>query len=192
MRPLFLALALILTGCCALPSSYQVDTLPERAQAFIEILSIKNHPDKPDDRDRIWDVRLRFYENTKYNCMIQVIKLSGGHTLVEVFKMPGGRMGRCSYDHHSSTSYGSRSMFVYPGTVVGVDWTDSGFAHVARSEIGERTNIGPNFNSKYQSKHKTTGYVLEADRSLGFSWSIDAWVDGIDVVTPPENTLQPR
>lgn len=185
----FLA-SILFVGCC-LPPRYEIAELPDEPDTFIELLKIENHVEPADD-DSVWDVHLRFYEKTKYPHMIQIIWLDQGSVLVEGFRMEEGRQGWCRYDHHSSTGYGIRKMLVYPGIIVGAEWTPNGFCQVTRSEAGDVTNIGKNFNSDYQKKYATTGYVLEGDRSLGFEWSIDAKPEGVEVFSPPEHTLQPK
>ena len=193
MRLLILlaVLALFITSCCSLPPLYTEDELPAEPASYLEILKVENHETHTDE-GHIWDVWLRFYETTEYPHLIQVITLANGTVLVEAFRMPNGNMGRCVFDHHSSSNYGVRSMIVYPGTVIGADWTPEGFCQVARSEAGDVTTAGDNFNVDYRKNHVTTGYVLNGERTLGFAWGIDAKAGGVDVRTPPEHTLQPK
>jgi hypothetical protein len=193
MRPILLLalIAFFVSSCCSLPPLYTEDELPSDPVSYIEILKVENH-ETHTEANHIWEVWLRFYETTEYPHLIQIITLSDGTVLVEAFRMPNGNMGRCYFDHHSGSDYGARSMLVYPGTVIGADWTPGGFCQVARSEAGDVTTTGPNFNAQYQKDYDTTGYVLNGDRTLGFSWGIDAKADGVDVKTPPEHTLQPK
>lgn len=189
MRTLLFICTLLLAGCCFLPSQVDVESLPAEPETFIEVLSVDNNPDV---EGRKWEVRVRFYETTEYDSVVQVLHLADGTVLVEAFKTPGGGFYTCQVDTHSSTSYGVREMLVYPGTVVGADWTANGFAELERSEAGDvTTNTSPKFNKKYRKKHETRGYVLEGDRSRGFRWKIKAWAHGVDVQTPPSYTITP-
>lgn len=159
-----------------------------QAATYIHLLFVRNYGvDKDDPNSRKWEVRTRFYEDTEYEAIIQIVRI-GPHTLVEAFRTPNGKMLPGTYDRHSSSAYESRVMFIYPGTVVGADWRGN-FAMLEMDETGCKTDIGQGFNTEHRRTHAVTGRVLSGDRSRGFIWTIDARPDGISINYPYRNDL---
>lgn len=145
-----------------------------------------------------YDIYVKFYEWTNYDCVIQEIFLPDGSRLVEVFRTPNGRFCRNQRDHHSShwdstpTRPYVRRMFVYPGNVEGVDWTPRGFAQLPQNLDGTiKTSIGKGFNKKYQKKHETKGRITASDRTMGFWWTIEFNKGKVRVIVPALREYSP-
>lgn len=199
MRKLSLAIVVAaLAGCCTFP----LPPLPHPEPLDLEPdVQIQHLVASDEANDHSFGVRVKFYEWTKYEHVVQEVHLPGGATLVEVFRTPNGRLERCQTDHHRA-NWGSdhpytgtyvRRMFLYPGRVEGVDWTSKGFAQLPENEDGSvTTTIGPNFNASYQEDHETQGRVVEADRSAGFWWTIIYENGKVRVVIPDLHEYSPE
>jgi len=61
-----------------------------------------------------------------------------------------------------------REVFAYVANVIGADFTNRGFAHLPANEDGSVVTRAPRtFNEHYQSRHQTTGHVVDSADSLG-------------------------
>ncbi|MCB9895603.1 MAG: hypothetical protein H6839_14245 [Planctomycetes bacterium] len=66
-----------------------------------------------------------------------------------------------------------RHVFAYVANVMGADFTEAGFAHLPRNEDGTVVSeIPEKFNSNYQSKHDTRGWIANSGDSLGLTYRI--------------------
>ena len=122
MKSIILAALLFLGGCSSL-------SLVPHVQEATEHTNVT--PDEAFVEDKGFEAFVEMWETTNYEWLIQEIELSSGHTLVECFKTPLGRFRLGQRDHHWMSDpwpYHTRSMRVYPGTVIGVDATPLVFA----------------------------------------------------------------
>lgn len=169
---LIVVIALLAAGCCA-PRLDWAD-IPEDQPVSIEFLD-----QQVPSGDWIYRVRVRFYERTEYEGLIQEIHFSDGNTLVEYFRMDDGRMEVCHKDVHTriGVDYEVREMTVYPANVVDVDY-DGTFAMLPENIDGTvRTTTGANFNKDYRKKHAVKGRVVACDRSRAAYWKL-TYADG--------------
>lgn len=140
------------------------------------------------DSDPPWEVRVRFHHTTTYPHVVQVIWFDDGAVLVEAFETTAGLHRLCHYDLHWSSGYGTREMLVYPALVTGANWR-RGFAMLETSETGETTTVGPLVNEAYQRTHGISGRVVDGDRSLAFTWKIQATPEGLALEIPDANRV---
>lgn len=138
--------------------------------------------------DKNYELYVYLWESTKYNYIIQEILLDNGETVVECFKLIGGRMVPGQSDHHSwddAWPREKRQMFIYPGTVVGADETFFGFAMVPENMDGSvKTTTGPEFNKNYRKNHSVQGVITECDKSLGVTWKYEYELGKLEVYLP--------
>ncbi len=134
--------------------------------------------------DNWFNVRLRFSEQTKYNCLVQEIQFKRKRwgssvmkefTLVEVFGFYD-RETLVDYHRSSFIDETEREMFLYPATVIGVDWRNDikkDFGHLPQNEDGSVVTNAPTYlNRSYQANNKTQGVIIESAKHLGVRWSI--------------------
>lgn len=180
MKLCSILLLLLLSGCCV--PRMELDELPDNQPVSIELLD-----QEAPSSDGIFRVRVRFYERTEYQGLLQELDLGHGQTLVEYFRMVDGRMEMCHKDVHFSErgSFEIRKMRIYPADVAGVDYSNS-FAMLPQNMDGSvRTNTGPNFNASYLKNHQVRGRVVRCDPARSAYWKIE-YDNGKLVVTIPE------
>lgn len=178
---LIVVIALLAAGCCA-PRLDWAD-IPEDQPVSIEFLD-----QQVPSGDWIYRVRVRFYERTEYEGLIQEIHFSDGNTLVEYFRMDDGRMEVCHKDVHTriGMDYEVREMIVYPANVEGVDYRGT-FAMLPENMDGSvRTTTGTNFNKDYRKNHAVKGRVVSAALDLAVHWSIEYNHGELTVTIPPQ------
>lgn len=180
MKLCSLILLLVLSGCCA--PRLELDELPDNQPVSIELLD-----QETPSSDGIFRVRVRFYERTEYQGLLQELDLGNGLYLVEYFRMDDGRMEMCHKDVHFSEKGTKelRKMKLYPADVAGVDYRRN-FAMLPQNMDGSvRTTTGPNFNAGYLKNHQVRGRVVRCDQTRSAHWKIE-YDNGKLVVTIPE------
>lgn len=181
------------TGCGVIPRP-SLEKPENASDVMIRIEEKKvftpNEIEKQNPEDKkSYIIKLEFLEWTKFEGVAQEIQLSDNVWLVEYFKTPNGRIPAFFYDvHHSNIIYEKRKMFVYPANVEGVDYSFNYFAHLPQNLTGSvKTNIGPNFNKRYQDGHQTRGKIVSEDRAKGFYWEFEYNSGTLTIVIPAEN-----
>ena len=180
MKYVPLILLFLLSGCCF--PRMELDELPDNQPVSVELLD-----QEAPSSDGVFRVRVRFYERTEYQGLMQELDLGNGQTLVEYFRMPDGRMDVCHKDVHFSEQgeFEVRRMTIYPADVAGVDYS-SNFAMLPQNMNGTvRTTTGPNFNADYLKNHQVRGRVVRCDQNRSAHWKIE-YDHGKLVVTIPE------
>lgn len=181
MKLCSLILLLVLSGCCA--PRLELDELPDNQPVSIELLD-----QETPSSDGIFRVRVRFYERTEYQGLLQELDLGNGLYLVEYFRMDDGRMEMCHKDVHFSEKGTKelRKMKLYPANVEGVDYRGS-FAMLPENMDGSvRTTTGANFNKDYRKNHAVKGRVVSAALDLAVHWSIKYDHGELTVTIPPQ------
>lgn len=177
---------LFLTGCISMQS---IRSIPEEPGTYIEVVTLQDKPSSPDKA--VWLAKFRFYENTKYKHIIQILYFESGHTLIEAFDAEKGWPKVGQYDVHWSERYQVRKIVTYPGNVEGANWSPKGFCMLPENEQGVKTNVGKQFNKKYREKYKLAGRVTEADQTLGVRWKIVAREGDVRAYVPEDSLVRP-
>ena len=171
MRSLIVAvLGCLLVSCISCTSFRRLpEVAPGEPAVFVQVYDIETKEGSPNE----W-VHLYFSHNVSgYEGFVQEVAGKDGDILVEYFH------GRRTSDHHWRSESDTWSVcIVYPATVEGIDATPSGWGHLPQNRTGSVvTNVGPEFNSKYQKNYETRGIVVKDARHLATTWTV-SWTGG--------------